>query len=108
MPAMMCTPPLANANINLGVASGGVHIMAGIYFSMQVQTGGGAVATLTRYLRMGGELSVLGLISVSLEFILSFTYSNGKATGTATLTVAVKVLFFSDRKSTRLNSSHRT
>jgi hypothetical protein len=85
----------ANASINLGVASGGVHIMAGIYFSMQVDAGK-TKATLQGYLRMGGELSVLGIISISLEFVLSFTYdSDGKASGRATLTVAVKVLFFS-------------
>jgi hypothetical protein len=46
---------------------------------------------------MGGELSVLGLISISLEFMLIFSYdSEGKASGRATLTVAVKVLFFSN------------
>lgn len=84
----------ANASINLGVASGGVHIMAGIYFSMQLESGK-TRATLQGYLRMGGELSVLGIISMSLEFVLSFTYSGGKATGCATLTVAVKVLFIS-------------
>jgi len=84
----------ANASINLGVASGGVHIMAGIYFSMQIDAGK-TRATLQGYLRMGGELSILGIISMSLEFVLSFTYSAGKATGRATLTVAVKVLFFS-------------
>ena len=60
----------ANASINLGVASGGVHIMAGIYFSMQIDAGK-TKATLHGYLRMGGELSVLGIISVSLEFVLS-------------------------------------
>jgi hypothetical protein len=85
----------ANASINLGVASGGVHIMAGIYFSMQTDAGT-TKATLAGYLRMGGELSVLGLISVSLEFMLTFSYdSDGKASGRATLTVAVKVVFFS-------------
>jgi hypothetical protein len=85
----------ANASINLGVASGGVHIMAGIYFSMQVKNGD-TTATLSGYLRMGGELSVLGIISLSLEFILSFTYdTEKKASGQATLTVAVKVLCFS-------------
>ena len=85
----------ANVSVNLGVASGGVHIMAGIYFSMQTDAGK-TKSTLGGYLRMGGELSVLGLISVSLEFMLSFTMdSEGKATGRATLTVAVKVLFFS-------------
>ncbi|MGZ5904006.1 MAG: hypothetical protein ACXWKQ_01550 [Reyranella sp.] len=84
----------ANASIDLGVASGGVHIMAGIYFAMQTD-GGTTKATLSGYLRMGGELSVLGLISVALEFNLSFTYDGKAATGEATLTVEVKVLFFS-------------
>jgi hypothetical protein len=84
----------ANASIDLGVASGGVHIMAGIYFAMQTDAGT-TKATLSGYLRMGGELSVLGLISVSLEFNLSFTYDGKAATGEATLTVEVKVLFFS-------------
>ena len=83
----------ANASINLGVASGGVHIMAGIYFAMQTDAGI-TKATLSGYLRMGGELSVLGLISVSLEFNLSFTYDGKAATGEATLTVEIKVLFF--------------
>jgi hypothetical protein len=54
-------------------------------------------ATLSGYLRMGGSLSVLGLIKVSVEFNLSFTYDSGtdKAYGRATLTVEVEVLFFS-------------
>jgi hypothetical protein len=96
----------ACASINLGVASGGVHIMAGIYFKLETQPDGSKAATLTGYFRMGGELSVLGLISISLEFCLSFTYESGKkdaagnelpgkATGIATLTVKVEVLFFS-------------
>jgi len=86
----------ASAAINLGVASGGVHIMAGIYFSLQRKSGStDLTATLGGYLRMGGELSVLGLISVSLEFYLAFTYTNHKAHGIATLTVKVEVLCFS-------------
>jgi hypothetical protein len=90
----------ASASIDLGVASGGVHIMAGIYFSMQRKTIDGKdvdAATLAGYLRMGGELSVLGLISVSLEFYLIFAYEFAKnaAYGRATLTVKVEVLFFS-------------
>jgi hypothetical protein len=90
----------ASASIDLGVASGGVHIMAGIYFSMQRRTIDGNdvdAATLEGYLRMGGELSVLGLISVSLEFYLCFAYESAKnaAYGRATLTVKVEVLFFS-------------
>jgi hypothetical protein len=95
----------ASASINLGVASGGVYIMAGIYFKLETQTDGSKAATLTGYFRMGGELSVLGIISISLEFYLSFTYEKGKvvagqeqpgkAIGIARLTVKVEVLMFS-------------
>lgn len=86
----------ASAAINLGVASGGVHIMAGIYFKLE-RKDGNDYATLSGYFRLGGELSILGLISVSLEFLLSFTYETetGKASGRATLTVKVEILFFS-------------
>jgi hypothetical protein len=93
----------ASASVDLGVASGGVHIMAGIYFSLQSHTVQGVEvtgATLAGYLRMGGELSVLGLISVSLEFYLTFGYESdgvkSYAFGRATLTVKVEVLFFSE------------
>jgi len=90
----------ASVSIDLGVASGGVYIMAGIYFSIQRRTIAGTdvdAATLAGYLRMGGELSVLGLISVSLEFYLIFAYEVQKnaAYGRATLTVKVEVLMFS-------------
>jgi hypothetical protein len=88
----------ATASIDLGVASGGVHIMAGIYFKLERRDPGNDLApTLTGYLRMGGYLSVLGLIKISLEFTLSFTYDGGrdKAYGRATLTVQVEIVFFS-------------
>jgi len=79
------------------VASGEVHAMAGIYFAIQRESNGTELCRLTGYLRLGGRLSVLGLIRVSIEFNLSFTYDNGtdKAYGRATLTVQVEVLFFS-------------
>jgi hypothetical protein len=88
----------ATASIDIGVASGGVHVMAGIYFSLQRRDPGGDMeATLTGYLRMGGSLSVLGLVTISVEFNLSFTYQSAtnKAYGRATLTVEVEVVCFS-------------
>jgi hypothetical protein len=88
----------AAAALDIGVASGEVHIMAGIYFSMQRKEGTtDLVAVLTGYLRMGGSLSVLGLIKISVEFNLSFTYDGNrdKAYGRATLVVEVEVAFFS-------------
>ncbi len=48
---------------------------------------------------MGGSLSVLGLVKISVEFNLTFAYQadggSGKAYGRATLTVQVEVLMFS-------------
>ena len=88
----------ATASIDLGVASGGVLIMAGIYFKLERKEPSNDLApTLSGYLRMGGYLSVLGLIKVSLEFNLSFTYDGvtEKAYGRATLTVKVEIVFFS-------------
>jgi hypothetical protein len=89
----------ANCSLNLGVASGGVHMMAGIYFGMARNDKTNVMqATLTGYLRVGGELSVLGIISISVEFNLSFSYMPApadKAYGKATLSVTVSIAFFS-------------
>ncbi|BCA37052.1 hypothetical protein BwiPL1_54340 (plasmid) [Bacillus wiedmannii] len=90
-----------NFSLNLGVASGGASVMAGIYFSMA-----GHNVKLTGYFRCNGYLSVLGLISVSVEFYLGFTFNDksnqndpndhrGEVWGQASVTVGVKVAFFS-------------
>jgi hypothetical protein len=94
-----------NISLNLGVASGGVSVMAGIYFGMT-----GSITTLTGYLRVNGYLSVLGLISISVEFYLAFTYrgkGGGKSEvwGQARVTVSVKVACFS--KSVSLSIERR-
>jgi type VI protein secretion system component Hcp len=87
----------ATASLDIGVASGSVHMMAGIYFSLQRKDPSNDLeATLAGYLRIGGSLSVLALITVSVEFNLTFAYAEvGKAYGRATLTVQVEVAFFS-------------
>ena len=66
--------------------------MAGIYFRMEQDE-----ASLTGYFRLGGHVSVLGLISASIELYLELEYefSSGKCTGRASLTIEVSVLFFS-------------
>jgi hypothetical protein len=84
----------ADLSIDLGVASGGISIMAGIYFSLQ--TVPKKQIQLTGFLRADGNLSVLGIISISMEFYLGLTYLDpGKAYGTATVSVSVSVLFLS-------------
>jgi hypothetical protein len=84
--------------LDIGVASGGVFIMAGIYFAMKIDDVGQTQITLSGYLRCGGEVTVLGLVSISVEFMLSFTYMSApvdKVQGRATLVVSVKVAIFS-------------
>jgi hypothetical protein len=86
----------ASVDMNIGVASGNVHVFAGIYFKLEKRDGDLQVV-LAGYLRLGGALSVLGLVTISVEFNLSFIYDSGtkKVTGRATLTVNVEVAFFS-------------
>jgi len=82
-----------NVSLDIGVASGGVYIMAGFYFKSSVSEG----AVLEGYLRAGGELEILGLISISLEFYLGMKYlqDTNSVWGRATMTVEVEVAFFS-------------
>jgi hypothetical protein len=91
----------AAISIDLGVASGGVSIMAGIYFSLTTtQTvppnPPTEIVQLTGFLRADGNLSVLGIVTLSMEFYLGFTYLDpGQAYGEASVTVSISVLFFS-------------
>lgn len=95
---------------NLGVASGSVSVMAGIYFKLErkpeVPASGSTPAvpehdavTLTGYVRANGSLNVLGLITISAEFYLALSYTNdggqNVVEGEASLTVEIDILFFS-------------
>ncbi len=83
----------AGISLNLGVASGSVTVMGGVYFQ---KSGEGAL--LSAYIRMVGKLSVLGLISVTVEFYLGLNYEPSPIdmlSGDASLKVKVKIAFFS-------------
>ncbi|MEH2562957.1 hypothetical protein [Bradyrhizobium sp. AZCC 2289] len=88
----------ANVSIDLVVASANVHIMAGVYLKLDFAT---QHSQLTGYLRAGGSANVLGLITLSVEFYLGFTFypAGGgaacKIAGEASVTVEVDVLMFS-------------
>lgn len=83
----------ASVSVDLGVASGGVYVMAGIYFKIQE-----GKAELTGYLRMGGNVEVLGIVSVSIELNMSLTWeeASGKCVGRATLSIEIEIAFFSE------------
>jgi hypothetical protein len=82
----------ASIAINFGVASGGVTVMAGIYY--RIESGD---ASLAGYFRLHGEVDVLGIISASIELYLELRYefSSGKCVGRAKLTIEVEVFMFS-------------
>jgi len=88
----------AAISIDLGVASGGVEVKAGVYFHW-LEAASSKTVELAGYIRLHGELSVLGIISVSLTFNLQLSYlkqgSSSSVWGEATLTVEIEILFFS-------------
>lgn len=86
-----------SASLDIGVASGGISVMAGFYFKLERNPDR---IELTAYIRLNGYLSVLGIINISVEFYLELSYKEfpggkSKLTGRATVTVKVEVLFFS-------------
>ncbi|MEU1706872.1 hypothetical protein ABZ478_15870 [Streptomyces sp. NPDC005706] len=104
------------AELNLGVASGGVSIMAGIRFTLEKgkPKEGEKSATqdsvsLTGYLHCSGFLCVLGIVTVSVEFNLELSYEkHGQQSvvrGRGTLTVSVRIAFFSKSVALELERS---
>ena len=89
-------------SLNLGVASGGVTLMAGIYFKYENDN-----ITVSGYVRCVGCLDVLGIISISAEFYLALTYeeATNRVWGQASLTVKIKVLFFSAKVTLKVERS---
>lgn len=85
----------ASVAFDVGVASGGVEVMAGIYIEVMDPPG---MASLTGFLRMGGELSILGIISISCELYLGFTYifpPTDKCIGRARFFLEIEIFIFS-------------
>jgi hypothetical protein len=82
----------ARLAVDLGVASGSIEAMLGIYLRLEGQGG-----SLTGYFRLRGEVDVLGLISASIELSLELRYefATGKMVGRATITIEVEVFMFS-------------
>ncbi len=80
--------------LDLVVARGAAHVMAGIYFMYDAVLDKVIIAG---YLRAGGQLEVLGIISISAEFYMQLSYdpSTKRVNGYASLTIGIRVLFLS-------------
>jgi hypothetical protein len=85
-------------SLNIGIAQGALSVMAGIYYHKR-----GAEVMLDAYLRACGVVVVLGFIEVSVIFYLAMQYHNGALAGQASITIRVKIGFFS--RSFRLSYS---
>ncbi len=85
----------AQLSMSIGIASGSVGVMAGIYLEL-TKVGDTTEVELTGYLRCWGRLDILGIISISAEFYLGFTYysASNSCRGQAKLTVKIEILFF--------------
>jgi hypothetical protein len=83
--------------LNLGVASGAACVMGGVYYRST-----GSAFELSAYFRAAGALSVLGIITVSVELYIALTFASkgsgahgGMLWGQASITVKIKIAFFS-------------
>jgi hypothetical protein len=93
-------------SINLIVASGSAHLMAGIYFeydsdpTTNPNATSGGVYTIEGYVHCGGSLSVLEIISVSIELDVDLGFqvaTDGSVDvfGDASVSVGISLLWFS-------------
>ncbi|MGI8902000.1 MAG: hypothetical protein ACR2HA_13945 [Nocardioides sp.] len=82
----------ASLEVDFLVGTGEVHAMGGI----RVVDDDGL--SLAGYLRFGGMVEVLGLVSVSVELLVTLTYVEGRnaMVGRATLVLEIDLLLFSD------------
>jgi hypothetical protein len=81
----------ANVSMDFGVASGGVSAMAGIYFKLENDD-----ALLAGYFRVRGHVRALGIVTVSIELYLEFSYEfpTNKAVGRASLSISIEIFMF--------------
>lgn len=92
----------ATLSIDLGVASGSISAMIGVYLRLEGDGG-----SLTGYFRLRGEVDVLGIISASIELYLALHYDfpTGKMVGEASLTIKIEVFVFSGSVTIRCQRS---
>lgn len=87
----------ASLSLDFGVASGSVSLAVGIYMNLHMGQADEPEMTLEGYVRIRGEVCVLGLISASLMLRLTLSYQSqgNKMYGEAEMTIEVSVLCFS-------------
>jgi hypothetical protein len=81
--------------VNFGIARGEMHVLGGVRFVKQRD----GLVTITGYLRIGGCVQVLGLVTVSIELSLSLSYNpdTNALIGRAVLVLEIDLTLWSDK-----------
>ena len=80
----------ASVAISLGIAKAEVHALGGVRFLLA-----GDEVKVTGFLRVGGSVDVLGLVSVSVELRVELAYDGHVLSGRATAVIEIDVTFWS-------------
>ena len=80
----------ATVAIGVGIATAEVHALGGVQFLLE-----GDEVKVTGFLRIGGSVDVLGLVSVSVELRVDLSYDGESLTGRATAVIEIDVTFWS-------------
>jgi len=80
--------------VDFVIASGEAHILGGIRFQLMPDES----VELLGYLRIGGSLEILGLVTVSVELLLTLGYQSkgNRLVGRATLVIEIDLTIYSD------------
>jgi hypothetical protein len=76
--------------IGVGIATAEAHALGGVRFLQQ-----GSKVTVTGFIRIGGSVEVLGLVSISVDLRVELSYAGGVLSGRATVAVEIDVTFWS-------------
>jgi hypothetical protein len=84
-----------NFSLDVGVASGGISLVAGITYVWTNASG----STMTGFVRLSGSIYALGVIGIGVELDLSLSYHSDGTTsyveGAAELVASIHLIFFS-------------
>lgn len=68
-----------NLTVGLGIVTANVHVLGGFYFGIkQAPDTGQAQLNFSAYLRIGGSVDLLGIVSVSIELYIGLDYDDSR------------------------------
>lgn len=94
-----------HCGMDKGPASGSITVMAGIYLQIEKSEISSLIKniiTVTGYLRASGNLDVAGLVTVTVEFFMGLTYTEGNNYVEGSVTVGIRVKVFLAKKTFKL------